>query len=132
MEHQWSKNMDPSRQIMDLIERLKADEYSRGQADARRELLTLLSPAKAATSSAAPRKKRSTGGKRAPKGTVPAFVNRVLGETSGVTVQEIMASAKGANERMAKMVSVRNQLQKGEKEGRYVNKSGKWSLSGRK
>jgi len=107
--------------------------------DEKKELLSLLSPDK--TSEARkPRKPQKPASKprskprrrRAPKGIVPAFVSRVLGEAGPLTPAEVMGRARSADERMIKEVSVRNQLRKGEKSGAYKKAGGKWSLSGKK
>jgi len=128
--------MKPSPLASELFERLYAEAYNEGRMDEKKELLSLLSPGK--TSEArkpqkpASKPRAKSRRRRAPKGIVPTFVSRVLGEAGPLTPAEVMGRARSADERMIKEVSVRNQLRKGEKSGAYKKAGGKWSLSGKK
>ena len=124
-----------------LIAEIEAEAYARGRADARKELLDVLRAGEAA----APRSKasrgrkgrtagapgrRASGGKRAPRGSVPRFVERVLGERPGLTPQEIVAQAATDTERLIKLGSIRTELTNGRGQGRYELLDGRWSLAG--
>ena len=85
-----------------LIAEIDAEAYARWQADARKELLDVLgagdwaAPAntrRGRRPKAAALKPRAGGRKRAPRGSVPRFVERALRERPGSTVQEILALA---------------------------------------
>ena len=121
-----------------LIAEIEAEAYARGRADARTELLKFLGategrrglgrtergrrPAKAV------RKRRAAARKRAPKGSVPRFVQRVLGERQDATVAEIVGHAASEEERSIKPASIRVELRNGRMQGRYVLDNGRWSL----
>ena len=123
-----------------LIAEIEAEAYARGRADARKELLDVLG----AGGVAAPRSKasrgrkgraagapgrRASGGKRAPRGSVPRFVERVLREWPGLTPQEIVAQAATNTERLIKLGSIRTELTNGHGQGRYELVDGRWSLA---
>ena len=123
-----------------IVAEIEAEAYARGQADARSELLNLLGagtrqlagpkasrgrPAKSAST----RKRRSSGRKRAPKGSVPRFVERALRDHPGQTPQEILARAGDDMERLIKLPSVRNELSNGGKQGKYEQNDGRWFLA---
>ena len=122
-----------------LIAGIEADAYERGRADARKEVLDLLQPgsgqsdAGSARGKAAGRKapngKRTGGGKRAPKGSVRPFVERVLREHPGAKAPEIAGHAAGDVERSIKLSSIRVELRNGGLQGRYVSDRGRWSLA---
>ena len=124
-----------------LITEIEAEAYARGQADARKELLDLLgagtgrsAAAKAprgrpAKSAAAP-KRRASGRKRAPKGSVPRFVEQALRHNPGQTPPDILARAADDTERLIKLPSIRNELRNGGKQGKYELKDGRWFLAG--
>ena len=124
-----------------LIAEIEAEAYARGRADARKELLDVLageggqSPRTRASrrgqpKGAAPGRRRPGGRKRAPRGSVPRFVERALRDRPGSTVQEIMESAATGAERSIKLPSIRNELQVGKKQGKYVSIDRRWSLVG--
>ena len=124
-----------------IIAEIEAEAYARGQADARAELLNLLGagtrqPAGAKASgrgsakSASARKRRSSGRKRAPKGSVPRFVEQALRDHPGQTPQEILARAADDMERLIKLPSIRTELRNGGKQGKYEQKDGRWFLAG--
>ena len=124
-----------------IVAEIEAEAYARGQADARTELLNLLgagtpqragpkaSRAASAKSSRA-RKRRSSGRKRAPKGSVPRFVERALRNHPGQTPQEILARADDDMERLIKLPSIRTELRNGGKQGKYEQNGGRWFLAG--
>ena len=124
-----------------LITEIEAEAYARGQADARKELLSLLgasterraavkaSRGRPAKPAAAP-KRRASGRKRAPKGSVPRFVEQALRESPGQTPPEILARAADDMERLIKLPSIRNELRNGGKQGKYAQKDGRWFLAG--
>ena len=123
-----------------LIAGIEAEAYARGRADARKELLDLLgaggvrAPRAKATSGRKPRtspapKRRASGGKRAPRGSVPRFVERALREQPGLTPPEILARAATDGERLIKLPSIRTELSIGRRQGRYESHDGRWSLA---
>lgn len=124
-----------------LITEIEAEAYVRGQADARKELLDLLgagtgrraaakvSRGRPSKPAAAP-KRRARGRKRAPKGSVPRFVERALRDNPGQTPPEILARAADDMERLIKLPSIRNELRNGEKQGKYKLNEGRWFLAG--
>ncbi len=120
-----------------IIAEIEADAYARGKADARSELLNLLGAGtqerggpKAArgtsAKSASAGKRRSSGRKRAPKGSVPRFVERALRDHPGQTPQEILTRADDDMERLIKLPSIRTELRNGGKQGKYEQKDGRW------
>ena len=124
-----------------LITEIEAEAYARGQADARQELLDLLgagtgrradtkaSRERPAKPAAAP-KRRASGRKRAPKGSVPRFVEQALRDNPGQTPPEILARAADDMERLIKLPSIRTELRNGGKQGKYELKDGRWFLAG--
>ena len=123
-----------------LIAEIEAEAYARGKADARKELLEALGGAeggaKPARASRGRRRAKSTpkrraeGRKRAPRGSVPPFVERVLREHPGSTVAEIAELAANDTERSIKSASIRVELRNGRIQGRYVSDNGRWSHLG--
>ena len=111
------------------------------EADARGEMLAALGVPGASTprprgrrndepsASRSARKQRASGGKRAPKGTVRALVERVLRDRPGLAAREIVDGADGDTERLVKLGSIRAELQTGRKQGRYGSEGGRWSLT---
>jgi len=71
----------------------------------------------------------TSGGKRAPRGSVPRFVERVLRDRPGLTPQEIVAQAATDTERRIKLGSIRTELTNGRGQGRYQLVDGRWSLA---
>ena len=122
-----------------LIAGIEADAYERGHADARKELLDLLQPGSGQTGTRAARgkaigTKASKGkgagsAKRAPRGSVRPFVERVLREHPGAKAPEIPGHAAGDVERSIKLSSIRVELRNGGLNGRYVSDRGRWSLA---
>ena len=124
-----------------LIAEIEAEAYARGQADAKAELLNLLGAGtlqrvgrKASRGESAkspsPRKRRSAGSKRAPKGSVPRFVEKALRNHPGQTPPEILARADDDMERLIKLPSIRTELRNGGKQGKYRQSDGRWFLTG--
>ena len=122
-----------------LIAEIESEAYARGKADARKELLDVLGAAEGRTPPAKARrgkgpakaaaKHRADGRRRAPRGSVPRFVQRVLREHPGSTVAEIAGHAAGETERSIEQVSIRVELRKGRLQGRYVSENGRWALA---
>ena len=123
-----------------LIAGIEAEAYARGRADARKGLLDLLGAegvkaprAKAArgrkAGTAAAPGRRASGRKRAPRGSVPRFVERALHEQPGLTPPEILARAATDGERLIKLPSIRTELSSGRRQGRYESHDGRWSLA---
>ena len=124
-----------------LVAEIEAEAYARGRADARGEMLAALGASGASTrrprarrddgpsASRPARKRRAGAGKRAPKGTVRALVERVLRHRPELTAREIVDRAEGDAERLVKLGSIRAELQTGRKQGRYESEGGRWSLT---
>ena len=120
-----------------LIAAIEAEAYARGKADARKELMEVLGGAegvaKPARANRGRRPARSTpkrptgGGKRAPRGSVRPFVERVLRAYPGSTVSDIAGHAADDTERSVKPASLRVELRNGRIQGRYVSDNGRWS-----
>ena len=132
---------DTAKRLGGLVAEIQAAAYERGRADARKELRDALAPDRARLSrtGGAPGKgarkrasaKRSSGGrKRAPRGTVPPFVERVLRAHPGSTAREILARAANDGERSVLLTSIQTHLHVGRTRGRYVAIDGRWSLAG--
>lgn len=124
-----------------LIAEIEAAAYARGRADARKELLDVLAaggePRPRGRGSRgrqagkpAPAKQRARGSKRAPRGSVPRFVERVLRERPGSTVQEMMEQAATDAERSIKLWSIRVELGNGRRQGKYAVNGRRWSIAG--
>ena len=129
--------MGAMQKLSALIAEIEAEAYARGRSDARKALLDILgaggkraapSGARRGRPAAAP-KRRAGGSKRAPRGSVPRFVEQALRDNSGSTVQEILALAATDEERLIKLPSIRVELQNGRKQGRYELRDGRWSLA---
>ena len=124
-----------------LIAEIESAAYERGKEDAKKEILDLLGsggaqltraratrgrPAKKAE----PKTRRASGRKRAPKGSVPRFVEQALRDRPGLTPPEILARAATDMERLIKLPSIRTELRNGGKQGKYESNDGRWSLAG--
>ena len=80
-----------------LIAEIETEAYARGQSDARKELLDILGAGGERPAPAGARrgrrpgtgtpKPRTGGSKRAPRGSVPRFVEQALRDHPGSTVQ---------------------------------------------
>lgn len=123
-----------------LIAEIEAEAYARGKADARKEALDLLAAGGAQSAGAKRTRGRGTreaasprrrpARKRAPRGSVPRFVERVLREHPGSTVSEIPGHGADDIERSIGLGSIRAELRNGRIQGRYVSDDGRWSLAG--
>ena len=69
------------------------------------------------------------GAKRAPRGSVPRFVEQALRDHPGLTVQEILGLASTDAERLIRLSSIRTELRNGRKQGSYELRDGRWSLA---
>ena len=128
-----------TKRVSALIAEIESEAYARGKADARKELLDVLGAAEGRTAPAKARrgkgsakaaaKRRAGGSKRAPRGSVPRFVQRVLREHPGSTVAEITGHAAGETERSIKLGSIGVELNNGRQQGRYVSENGRWALA---
>ncbi len=117
--------------LTELISGIEAEAYARGRADARKALRDLLTAGSGRGARAMPASgRRAGGGKRAPRGSVRRFVERVLGEHPGATVPEIAGYAATGAERSIKTGSIRVELSNGRKQGRYASDNRRWSLAG--
>lgn len=140
--------------LQSLLSEAIEDAYARGRADAKREMLALLSNEPAEVTDAMPRlasgeieathnSAREDGDeeavdfaarspierKRAPKGLPRAVVDRALGEAKhGLTPQDIAESFRNDYERMIAVSTLRGELRKGMNEGRYYEQNGQWFL----
>lgn len=127
--------------LLALVAEIEAEAYARGRADARGEMLAALGAPGASTprprgrrndgssASRPARKPRAGAGKRAPKGSVRALVERALRDRAGLTAGEIVERAEGDAERLVKPGSIRAELQTGRKQGRYESEGGRWSVT---
>ena len=122
-----------------LVTEIEAEAYARGQADARKELLDVLgsggvrapratSRGQKARTAAAP-KRRARGRKRAPRGSVPGFVEQALRDRPGLTPPEILERAATDMERLIKLSSILTELRNGRRQGKYELSGGRWSLA---
>jgi hypothetical protein len=117
-----------------IIERLREafrTVYQLGTADAMRQILSLAQGGGGTGKRAAAPKAGRGKKKRAPRGTAKTLVERVL--ASGArTVREITEAASSESERLLSGSAIRLELERGKRDKRYVNRSGKWSLRGGK
>ncbi len=119
-----------------LVAEIEAEAYARGRTDARKEIRAALGAAtepaprpqrgrpRAARTAGRP---RAGGGKRAPRGTVRALVERAMRDRPEATPQEILNCATTDAERLVKLSSIRVELHTGGRQGRYESKDGRWS-----
>lgn len=124
-----------------LIAEIESAAYERGKEDAKKEILDLLGSSGAQLArgratrgrprkKAEPRTRRASGRKRAPKGSVPRFVEQALSDRPGLTPPEILARAATDMERLIKLPSIRTELRNGRRQGKYDLNDGRWSLAG--
>lgn len=132
------KTGDTADRLSALVLKIEADAYARGKADARTEFLAALGASEVSASAlprnkpseARPARKRRAGaGKRAPKGSVRALVERALRDRAGLKASEVLDRADTDAERMVKLSSIGIELTKGRRQGRYVSEDGRWSLA---
>lgn len=129
-----------SEKLSALIAEVEAEAYARGQADAKKEILDLLGTggeravrgrgSRGRRAKATAPKRRASGRKRAPKGSVPRFVEQALRASPGLTPPEILARAATDMERLIKLPSIRTELRNGRNQGKYELNDGRWSLAG--
>ena len=116
-----------------LIAEIEAEAYVRGRADARKEVLSALNaPGQPALmsgsrrekprSTRSARKRRTAGGKRAPRGSVRTLVERALRAEPGLSAWGVLDRADSDAERLIKLGSIRVELQTGRRQGRYETK----------
>ena len=128
------------KQLQALIAEIEADAYARGRADAQQGLLQALAAGGGNLSSpkisrgrrakqVEPGNRPPGGRQRAPRGSVPRFVERVLRDHPSSTVQEILERTATDMERSIKLPSIRNELQSGRKKGKYESNGRLWSLA---
>ena len=129
-----------SDRLSTLTAEIEAEAYARGQADARKELLDVLgsgelraprakaSRGRRAKTAAAP-ERRASGRKRAPRGSVPRFVEQALRDRPGLTPAEILERAATDMERLIKLSSILTELRNGRRQGKYELSGGRWSLA---
>ncbi|MDE0001138.1 MAG: hypothetical protein OXQ29_00390 [Rhodospirillaceae bacterium] len=115
-----------------LIAAIEAEAYARGKADTKRELLEVLGggASRGRRRAKSPPKRRTGGRKRAPRGSVARFVERVLRAHPGSTVADIAGHAADDTERSIKVASLRVELRNGRIQGRYVSDDGRWWRAG--
>jgi len=134
---------DLTGEIIALVERVRAEAYAQGKADAKSEMLRLLSSgdapkpmtsavmppppllgatpiSQAATIPPAPTRQR------APRGLVRSMNQRVLAQFPGVSQSDILSHAQTEDEKMIKPSSIGTDLRRGLKEGVYHTNDGKW------
>ena len=121
------------------IAEIEAEAYARGRADARKELLDLLGAgtagrgaarrARAKPAKPAAPKRRASGRKRAPNGSVPRFVGQALRDRPVQTPQEVLARAANDMKRLIKLPPIRAELRNGRQQGKYELNEGRWSLA---
>ena len=124
-----------------LIAEIETEAYSRGQADARKELLDALGSGgvRASTSEGyradegRKRLRRRNAGRAdanaLPGGSVPRFVEQALRDRPGLTPPDILERAVTDMERLIKPPSILTELRNGRRQGRYELSGGRWSLA---
>ena len=125
--------------LAEAISTIEAEAYARGRADARKALIDRLTagsdrgvrarPASCGRAGKAASPARRSAGRRAPRGSVRRFVERVLKGHPGATAPEIAARAATDIERSISPASIRAELSNGGRQGRYVSDNGRWSLA---
>jgi len=143
---------DLTGEIIALVERVRAEAYAQGKADAKSEMLRLLSsgdapkPMTLAGMPPPPPSLRPLGApppgvvpinqstemspsptrQRAPRGLVRSMNQRVLAQFPGVSQSDILSHAQTEDEKMIKPSSIGTDLRRGLKEGVYHTNDGKW------
>ena len=117
--------------ILDQLRAAFSAQYQRGSEDAMREILNLAQGGGSRSARGSAPKTAGGKKKRAPRGTAKSLVERVL--ASGArTVRQITEAASSEAERLLSGSAIRLELDRGKRDRRYVNRSGKWSLRGGK
>jgi hypothetical protein len=108
------------------LRQLFAAEYARGQNDAISRIVQAAQDAPASNGHDV-----AEAVDRAPRGSIDAFIKRVLTEraTTGAGAQEILSAAQTRVEKMASYSGIRFALDRGRKKGLYRNKNGRWFLA---
>lgn len=125
------------RQAFALIAEAVSDAYQRGKADAISAMVAAASGAlqqpQAATPtkilSATPRAMSEDDGRtRAPRGSAERVIKRAIAQSgaNGATVADIISARAGELEMMLVDSSIRGELRRGEKAGKYVEIDGRW------
>ena len=132
-------SMGATQKLSALIAEIETEAYARGRSDARKELLDILGAGGKRPAPAGARrgrrpgtgtpKPRTGGSKRAPRGSVPRFVEQALRDHPGSTVQEILGLAATDAERLIKLPSIQIELRNGRKQGRYESRGRRRSLA---
>ena len=94
--------------------------YERGRDDERRRVAAIF-----AVDEPKPARERA----RSLRGAVAAMVARELGLHGGLTVDQLMEAKQGAHEQSIARSSVRGELRRGEKAGKYTESGGLWFLT---
>lgn len=125
--------------LSSLVVEIEAEAYARGQTDARKEILDALAAgggqlagaktARGRRGKRAAPKRGSGGRKRAPRGSVPRFVERALQGGQALTPPEILERAATDAERLIKLPSIRTELRNGRRTGKYALNDGRWSFA---
>ena len=136
--------------IRDVIAAEVKAAYNRGKADAKAEIFSILSAdstdhegksdhhdAPTPIICDAEEEDRPEDGaldatrKRAPRGLPRALAERALAmhKDEGCTPADILLAAESDYEKMIKLTSIRSELRKGRKEGRYEERGGIWFLT---
>jgi len=114
------------------LENVLRAAYEAGKADAKNEILMVLSGGATTTSLIGGASEETDERKRAPKGLPRKLVRRVMFENhiiGGVTPQDIADAAVSEHEKMIRLSTIRGELRKGRDEGIYFDKDGHWSLT---
>ena len=127
-----------------IVRRAETEAYERGKADAKREMLALLTTNASLQPeagkqtlesrpprSAGPAQVRGAGPRkqRAPRGAVRGLIYRTLASQPGLKTAEILACADTEAERMIQPTSLGNELRRGREASRYHCTRGRWYLA---
>ena len=132
-------------EIAAIIRRVKAEAYEQGKADAKREMLTYLTtdatmqpPAEAQPKGAdattpvteSPPRSSNVAARKSPvpRGTPEKLIRRALSSRAGLTANEILEQAANKFERQIHPQSLRNELIRGRRAGRYRDVDNRWYL----
>lgn len=114
------------------LENVLRAAYEAGKADAKAEMLMVLSGEGPTSSTVGDRGDETSERKRAPKGLPRKFTKRVLFENQiigGITPQNIVDAAVTEHEKMIAVSTIRSELRKGREDGIYIENDGFWLLS---
>lgn len=128
-------------QALALIAEAISDAYERGRADAIAAMVAAVKGAKQQTPAwttapilaftipdQAKREKNVDSRTRAPRGSAERVIKRAIetAKGSGVTVPDIMAARNGPLELKLVDSSIRGELRRGAKAGKYMEHDGRW------